>query len=173
MGQMIFITGGARSGKSRFAQQRCEEHPGDLLYLAPAEVEDDEMLQRVRQHQQARGERWHLLEEPLWLADRLAASLAGRSAVLLDCVTLWITNLYFHFGEKQNPVLAEVDRFIEMAWQLDEPFYLVSNELGSSIVPENRLARDFRDLAGIVNQRLAAAADEAWLVVAGLPVRLK
>lgn len=173
MGQMIFITGGARSGKSRFAQQCCEEHPGELIYLAPAEVEDDEMLQRVRRHQQARGDRWRLLEEPLWLADRLPEVTLGCSAALLDCVTLWITNLYFHFGEKQNPVLAEVDRFIETAWQLNEPLYLVSNELGNGVVPENRLARNFRDLAGIVNQRLAAAADDAWLVVAGLPMRLK
>ena len=173
MGQMIFITGGTRSGKSRFAQQRCEAHPGELLYIAPAEAADDEMLQRVRLHQEARGERWHLLEEPLWLADKLVESSTGKAALLLDCVTLWVTNLYFHFDEKSGPVLAEVDRFIELAWQLDEPLYLVSNELGSGIVPENRMARQFRDLAGIVNQRLAAAADEAWMVVSGLPLKLK
>ena len=173
MGQMIFITGGTRSGKSNFAQQCCEEHPGELLYIAPAEADDDEMLQRVRMHQEARGERWHLLEEPLWLSDKLIESAAGKSALLLDCVTLWVTNLYFHFDEKSGPVLAEVDRFIELAWQLDEPLYLVSNELGSGIIPENRMARQFRDLAGIVNQRLAAAADEAWIVVSGLPLKLK
>ncbi len=173
MGQMIFITGGTRSGKSSFAQQRCEEHPGELLYIAPAEVEEDEMLQRVRMHQEARGERWHLLEEPLWLSDKLIESAEGKSALLLDCVTLWVSNLFFHFEEKSGPILAEVDRFIELAWQLNEPLYLVSNELGSGIVPENRMARHFRDLAGIVNQRLAAAADEAWMVVSGLPLKLK
>jgi adenosylcobinamide kinase/adenosylcobinamide-phosphate guanylyltransferase len=173
MGQMIFITGGARSGKSSFAQQRAEQHRGDLLYIAPAEAEDDEMLQRVRLHQETRGERWHLLEEPLWLADKLTLAAAGKGALLLDCVTLWVSNLFFHFDEKQGPILAEVDRFFELAWQLEEPFYLVSNELGSGVVPENRMARHFRDLAGIVNQRLAAAADEAWLVVSGLPLQLK
>ncbi len=173
MAKMIYVTGGARSGKSSYAQLLAERHPGKLLYIAPARVEDDEMLDRVEQHQLARGDRWELLEEPLYLAERLETSAAGHGALLLDCVTLWLSNLFFHFDEKQGPVLAEVDRLIELAWPLDEPLYLVSNELGSGIVPENRLARKFRDLAGIVNQRLAAAADEAWLVVSGLPVKLK
>ena len=173
MAQMIYVTGGARSGKSSYAQQLAEQHQGDLLYIAPARVEDDEMVTRIELHRQARGERWQLLEEQLWLAERLPDAAAGKGALLLDCVTLWITNLFFHFDEQQGAVLAEVDRLIELAWQLDEPLYLVSNELGSGIVPENPLARKFRDLAGIVNQRLAAAADEAWLVVSGLPVKLK
>jgi len=173
MAQMFYVTGGSRSGKSSYAQQLAEKHPGKLLYVAPARVDDDEMAARIEMHQQARGERWQLLEEPLWLADRLSDAATGHGALLLDCVTLWISNLFFHFEEKQGPVLAEVDRLIELAWQLEEPLYLVSNELGSGIVPENKLARKFRDLAGIVNQRLAAAADGAWLVVSGLPVKLK
>ena len=173
MAGMIYVTGGTRSGKSSFTQQLAEKHAGGLLYIAPARVDDDEMLTRIELHQQVRGERWQLLEEPLWLAERLPDAASGKGALLLDCVTLWITNLFFHFDEKPGPVLAEVDRFIELVWQLDEPCYLVSNELGSGIVPENRMARKFRDLAGIVNQRLAAAADEAWLVVSGLPVKLK
>lgn len=173
MARTVFVTGGARSGKSSYAQQLAERHKGKLLYIAPARVEDDEMAARIEQHQQARGERWLLLEEPLWLSDKLPDATSGKGALLLDCVTLWLSNLYFHFHEKSGPVLAEVDRFIELAWQLSEPLYLVSNELGSSVVPENRLARQFRDLNGIVNQRLAAAADQAWLVVSGLPVKLK
>ena len=173
MAKISFITGGARSGKSGYAQQLAERHSGKLLYIAPARVDDDEMAERVAQHQQARGERWELLEEPLWLVERLETLAAGHGALLLDCVTLWLNNLFFHFEEKQGPVLAEVDRLIELAWQLEEPLYLVTNELGSGIVPQNQLARRFRDLAGIVNQRLAAAADQAWLVVAGLPVKLK
>ena len=173
MAGMIYVTGGARSGKSCYAQQLVEQHAGPLLYIAPSEVRDEEMAARVELHQQVRGERWQLLEEPLWLVDRLPDAANGKGALLLDCVTLWVTNLFFHFAEQPGPVLAEVDRFIELAWQLDEPCYLVSNELGSGIVPENRMARKFRDLAGFVNQRLAAAADQAWLVVSGLPVKLK
>jgi len=173
MAGMIYVTGGARSGKSSYAQQLAEQHQGRLLYVAPARVEDDEMAVRIELHQESRGERWQLLEEPLWLSEKLPDAASGKGALLVDCVTLWLSNLFFHFHEKQGPVLAEVDRFIEMAWQLAEPVYLVSNELGGGIVPENPMARKFRDLAGIVNQRLAAAADEAWLVVSGLPIKLK
>jgi adenosylcobinamide kinase/adenosylcobinamide-phosphate guanylyltransferase len=173
MAKMIYVTGGTRSGKSSFAQQLVEKHPGQLLYIAPARVDDDEMAARIELHRQARGERWRLLEEPLWLTERLPDAASGCSALLLDCVTLWVTSMFFHFKEKQAPVLAEVDRFIELAWQLEEPLYLVSNELGSGIVPEDQMARKFRDLAGIVNQRLAAAADEAWFVVSGVPLKLK
>lgn len=173
MARMIYVSGGARSGKSGFAQRLAEQRPGQLLYIAPARVEDDEMAARVELHRQARGERWELLEEPLWLAQTLPAAASGKGALLLDCVTLWLSNLFFHYQEQQEAVLVEVERFIALARQLDEPLYLVSNELGCGIVPENRLARRFRDLAGIVNQRLAAAADEAWLVVSGLPLQLK
>lgn len=173
MARIIYVAGGARSGKSNYAQQLAEQQSGELLYIAPARVEDVEMASRIELHRQARGDRWRLLEEQLWLVDRLPDAAAGKGALLLDCVTLWVTNLFFHFEEKQGPVLAEIDRLIELAWQLDEPLYLVSNELGSGIVPENQMARKFRDLAGIVNQRLAAAADEAWLVVSGLPLKLK
>lgn len=173
MGRLIYITGGARSGKSGYAQQLAEQQPGKLLYIAPAQVLDTEMAERVDLHQQARGERWTLLEEPLQLAERLPEAVEGKSALLLDCVTIWLSNLFFHFGEEHEPVLAEVDRLISVAAELSVPLYLVSNELGSGIVPENAMARSFRDLAGTVNQRLAATADEAWLVVSGLPVKLK
>jgi len=173
MARLIYITGGARSGKSRYAQQLAEQHPGELLYIAPAEVLDDEMAERVARHRQLRGARWSLLEEPLRLAERLPAAARGKSAVLLDCATLWLSNLFFHYGEELPPMLQEVDRLTAVAAELAVPLYLVSNELGSGVVPENALARRFRDLAGAVNQQLAAAADEAWLVVSGLPVRLK
>lgn len=173
MGRLIYVTGGARSGKSGYAQQLAEQQSGELLYVAPAQVLDSEMAERVELHRQARGERWSLLEEPLWLSDRLAEETKGRSALMLDCVTIWLSNLFFHYDEKHEPILAEVDKLIAVAENLPTPFYLVSNELGSGIVPENKLARSFRDLAGTVNQKLAAAADEAWLVVSGLPLKLK
>lgn len=173
MGRLIYVTGGARSGKSGYAQQLSEQQSGELLYVAPAQVLDSEMAERVELHRQARGERWSLLEEPLWLADRLPEAAKGRSALMLDCVTIWLSNLFFHYDEEHEPVLEEVDKLIAVAETLPAPFYLVSNELGSGIVPENKLARSFRDLAGTVNQKLAAVADEAWLVVSGLPVKLK
>lgn len=173
MARVTYITGGARSGKSGFAQSLAERCAGPLLYVATAGIGDAEMAVRVEKHRQARGERWHTLEEPLSLSERLPQAAAGKGGVLLDCVTLWLSNLLFHHGERDESVRAEVERFIAQLPAFPAPIFLVSNELGSGIVPENRLARQFRDLAGEVNQRLATVADEAWLVVSGIPLRLK
>ena len=173
MAHLTYITGGARSGKSGFAQSLAERCPGELLYVATAGIHDAEMAQRVEMHRRVRGERWRALEEPLELSARLPAAAEGVGGVLLDCVTLWLTNLLFHHEESRERVLAEVERFIARLPEIEAPLFIVSNELGQGIVPENRLARLFRDLAGEVNQRLAAVADEAWLVVSGLPVKLK
>jgi adenosylcobinamide kinase/adenosylcobinamide-phosphate guanylyltransferase len=173
MAPMTYITGGARSGKSRFAQMLAETCPGDLLYVATAGVHDEEMASRVERHRLARGERWTTLEEPLALSERLPSAAAGKGAVLLDCVTLWLTNLLFSCNEEEARVLAEVDRFFSVLPGLTATLFVVSNELGMGVVPANPLARKFRDLAGDVNQRLAAVADEAWLVVSGLPLRIK
>jgi adenosylcobinamide kinase/adenosylcobinamide-phosphate guanylyltransferase len=173
MGKLIFVTGGARSGKSRYAQRLAEACPGPLLYVATADIGDAEMAERVRRHRGDRGERWSTLEEPLALTDRLPAAAVGKGAVLLDCVTLWLSNLFFHHQEDVGRVLAEIERFLAAVPALEAPLFLVSNEVGGGIVPENHLARHFRDLAGEANQRLAAVADEAWLVVAGLPLQLK
>jgi adenosylcobinamide kinase / adenosylcobinamide-phosphate guanylyltransferase len=173
MPTVVYITGGARSGKSAFAQKLAERHPGRLLYVATAAIGDGEMAERVRRHRAARGERWSTLEEPLHLAEGLPQGAAGCGAVLLDCVTLWLSNLLHHHGEDAAAVLADVERFITTFAALPAPLYLVSNEVGDGIVPANPLARLFRDVAGEAGQKLAAAADEAYLVVAGLPLRLK
>lgn len=173
MGRLVFVTGGVRSGKSRFAQSLAEAHSGELLYVATAEIRDAEMGERIARHRAARGPRWRTLEEPLALADRLPAVAAGAGAVLVDCLTLWLSNLLLLRGEDPARVMAEVERLAAALPEVSSTVILVTNEVGSGIVPENRLARIFRDLAGEANQRLAAAADEAWLVVAGLPVKLK
>lgn len=170
---LTLLTGGARSGKSSLAQTWAERQPGSLLYVATAAVEDEEMAARVVRHRQQRGERWSTLEEPLWLADRLVEAGAGAGGIVVDCVTLWLSALLLHFREEPEPVLQQVDRLIERLPELPAPLWLVSNEVGSGIVPENRLARAFRDLNGEVNQKLAAAADQVFLVVSGLPLQLK
>lgn len=173
MGRLAFITGGARSGKSSYAQRRCEDLPGPLLYVATARVEDAEMDDRVKLHQQVRGPRWTTLEEPLLLAEKIPETINSESAILLDCLTLWLSNQLFASAGEAGPVLREADLLLATLVTLSIPVFIVSNELGSGIVPEHRLARDFRDLAGTVNQRFAAAAHEAWLVASGLPLRLK
>ena len=168
---VTLVLGGAASGKSRFAQQLAERQPGSLLYVATALAGDDEMAERIARHRQARGERWRTLEAPLDLTVVVPAA-TGHSAVLVECVTLWLTNLLLA-GESPAAVWPAVEVFLKVLAGLPAPLILVSNEVGQGIVPEHALARTFRDLAGQVNQRLAARADSVWLVTAGLPLQLK
>ena len=172
MGELIYVTGGARSGKSGYAQQLVEACPGDLLYVATAAAGDDEMAARIARHQQQRGDRWETLEEPCAVVEQLSQAAGGKGGVLFDCVTLWLTNMMLR-GDDDEAILATVRRLPQAARELSATVVLVSNELGNGIVPDNVMARRFRDLAGSANQLLAAAADSAWLVVSGLPVRLK
>lgn len=173
MGRLVLITGGARSGKSCFAQSQAEGCPGELLYVATAGIHDAEMDERVRLHREARGPRWSTLEEPYLWPERLPAAAEDQGAVLVDCITLWLSNLLFRYQENVEQVRKEVTRGLPLLTNIDIPIFLVTNEVGSGIVPENKLARTFRDLAGEVNQQLAYLADEAWLVASGLPLRLK
>ncbi len=172
MARIVYVSGGARSGKSGYAQKRAEEHAGALLYVATAEVRDAEMAERVDRHRLARDARWRSLEEPLDLAGKIPPAAGGCEAILVDCLTLWLSNLLERTGDGLE-ITDEANRLIAALRQLDAAVYIVSNEVGSGIVPENRLARCFRDLAGLLNQQFAAAADEAWMVVSGLPLRLK
>ena len=173
MGQLVFVTGGTRSGKSRYAQSRVEAYPGDLLYVATAEARDAEMTARVEKHKNERGERWRNLEEPLSLSERLPQATTGCSALLLDCLTLWLSNLIETHADDDAAIMQAFDVLLTDLRSLSTDAFVVSNELGSGVVPDNALARRFRDLHGLMNQKFAQAADEAWLVVAGLPLKLK
>ena len=172
MGRIVYITGGSRSGKSDYAQKLAERHEGQLLYVATAEVRDAEMADRVAKHRLARGERWQSLEEPIALAEKVSTA-ETCSALLIDCLTLWLSNLLERHGEDDAVIEEAAAALIAALRGLDATTYVVSNEVGSGIVPENRLARRFRDLAGRLNQIFAEAADEAWVVVSGLPLKLK
>jgi len=169
--QIVFVTGGARSGKSRYAQARAEQWSGELLYIATAEVRDQEMRDRVAQHRRDRGPRWHAHEEPLDLPLALGEA-ARRGGALLDCLTLWTSNLLEAYPEEAETQRA-VQRFLEALEVFPGRLCVVSNEVGSGIVPANALARRFRDVAGLLNQEVATRATEAWLLVSGLPLRLK
>jgi adenosylcobinamide kinase / adenosylcobinamide-phosphate guanylyltransferase len=170
---LILVTGGARSGKSRFARERLEQQPGTLLFVATAEARDDEMQERIFRHRQERGARWKTLEEPLALVEKLPSAMQGTDGILLDCITLWISNLFFAHAQQPESVLAECEQLLALFSSCNKPVFLVTNEVGSGIVPEHAMARQFRDLAGFINQKLAAAADQAYLLAAGLPLRLK
>jgi adenosylcobinamide kinase/adenosylcobinamide-phosphate guanylyltransferase len=166
--QSTLVIGGARSGKSRYAEQLVMSSQPPWVYLATAESSDDEMAARITDHRNRRGDRWQTIEAPLDLVGSLHAISAPATA-LVDCLTLWLSNLMF----ADRDVDAEIQRLEQALGACRTPLVLVSNEVGSGIVPDNALARRFRDLQGQLNQRMAATADRVVLVVAGLPMFLK
>lgn len=168
MSKTILITGGARSGKSAIAEGRVLALGQPAIYIATAEIRDAEMADRVATHQARRGPEWRTISEPLDLCGALRDS-DGQGPRLVDCLTLWLTNLML--GEQDWRVAsAELAALLPT---LSDPVVLVTNEVGAGIVPENALARAFRDAAGLVNQQIALVADEVYLAVAGLPMKVK
>ncbi len=165
---LYLILGGARSGKSRYAESVIEAAPAPWRYIATAEAQDAEMESRIRSHRERRGPGWETVKAPLELAAALD-ECPGGMPVLVDCLTLWLGNLVL--GD--DPVEPAVDDLIAALARRRGLTALVSNEVGLGIVPDNRLARDFRDAAGILHQRVAACADHVHLVVAGIPVIVK
>jgi adenosylcobinamide kinase / adenosylcobinamide-phosphate guanylyltransferase len=169
--EIILITGGARSGKSRYAEQRALEMGDRPLYLATAEAKDEEMARRIAQHQKRRGTQWRTIEEPLELAEALLAQRGKIDCALVDCLTLWISNLLIRHDEKYAS--EKVEELIKKLPQSNFHLVFVTNEVGWGIVPDNPLARKFRDLAGWTNQQMANAVNEVILMVAGMPMILK
>lgn len=165
----LLVLGGARSGKSRYAQTRIENVTGSLAFIATAVALDDEMTDRIERHRADRGSRWQTLEAPIDLADAIVTAAHHADAILVDCLTLWLSNLIL--GD-HDPDAAS-DELCRILDNCTVPIALVANEVGLGIVPDNALARRFRDAAGWLNQRLASLAHEVVLVTAGLPLCLK
>jgi len=172
MSQITFITGGARSGKSRLAEELAMKQGEPLLYIATAAYGDREMAERIARHQERRGSAWQTIEEQHDLAGALSGHDGWFEAILVDCVTLWLTNLLLKYEDKKA-VLEEVRRTASLFPSLKTPLILVSNEVGMGIIPDNPLARTFCDLSGEANQILAAAADEVYVTFSGLPLKIK
>jgi adenosylcobinamide kinase / adenosylcobinamide-phosphate guanylyltransferase len=168
---LILITGGARSGKSGYAERRAREMGVRRLYLATAEARDEEMRQRIEEHKRRRGNEWVTIEEPIELAETLLAQRAQTDCAVVDCLTLWLSNLVLGYGVEYAQ--QKVEQFVQTTRQLDFHLVLVTNEVGWGIVPDNSLGRQFRDLSGWANQRIAAAANEVVLIVAGIPMIVK
>jgi adenosylcobinamide kinase/adenosylcobinamide-phosphate guanylyltransferase len=164
------VLGGARSGKSRHAERLVLASGLAPVYVATAEALDAEMAARIAEHKRRRGERWRTVEEPLELATTLSAigstgTGSTGTAILVDCLTLWLANL---LGAQRDPVV-ETERLLAVLPEIGAAVFMVSNEVGLGIVPDNAEARRFRDAAGRLHQSIAAVADEVVLVVAGLP----
>ncbi len=165
---ITLVLGGARSGKSAYAETLVEGM-GPGIYLATAEAGDGEMTERIRRHRQRRGARWTTVEEPLDLADALGRYSAPGCAVLVDCLTLWLSNVM----AADRDVAAETGALAQCLSRLPGPVVLVSNEVGLGIVPATKLGRVFRDHAGTLNQTIARIAPRVVFVAAGLPLMLK
>ena len=165
----FLVTGGARSGKSSYAQTLCENSGLKSVYVATGEAGDTEMARRIALHQAARGSAWRLVEAPLALVEALQQEAGAGRVLLVDCLTLWLSNL-MHAGHDPE---RETATLIAAVPALPGKIVFITNEAGSGIVPDNRLARDFRDAQGKLNQAMASACAAAALVVMGLPLRLK
>jgi adenosylcobinamide kinase/adenosylcobinamide-phosphate guanylyltransferase len=165
----LMVLGGARSGKSRYAELRVAAWNLKRVYVATAQALDDEMLARIARHRAERGPCWDTVEVPLELARTIASFSAPETALLIDCLTVWTSNLILA-GRNCDEACTELERAIVAA---PGPIVLVANEVGLGIVPDNALARRFRDEAGRINQRVAAAVDEVQFVAAGLSLCLK
>ena len=188
--KLIFVTGGARSGKSAFALEMAnsitppiplfikeEEREGvnRKCYLATAQALDSEMEERIARHKAERGNDWDCIEESLKVAEKIEELKGRYDVILLDCLTLWVSNL-MHKSQRsvvRGQEVEEIGQLVAVCKKSRTTVIVVSNEVGLGIVPDNQLAREFRDIAGMANQLFAKAADEAYFVVSGIPMRLK
>ncbi len=192
MGYLTFILGGARSGKSRYAQGLAEkieeERGGEVVYLATGSAGDEEMRERIAKHRKSRPANWKTVEAECEISTAIAEECRESSVIIIDCITLLITNILLAKGEDveeralreereslevEELVLTEVEHIIEKSRKTEADVIIVSNEVGTGIVPEYKLGRIFRDIAGRVHQLLAAEADEVYFMSAGLAQRLK
>ncbi len=171
---IVFVFGGTRSGKTRYAINFAEGlfHYSNFYYIATAEPIDEEMKERIKKHQEERSEKWELIEEPVNLVEKLK-TLPENSVILIDCLSVWLTNLIvknLSIEENTQKLLEELKRFKACP---EYCLICVSSEVGLGLVPESTMGRKFRDLNGFFNQKLAELADEVYFVVAGLPITLK
>lgn len=177
----ILIIGGARSGKSRFTQELALKLGEPVLLVATAEAGDEEMRRRIEEHQRARPAAWRTLEVTVGIGKRIQQNIGGAKVVIVDCITLLISNLFSQYqrGEPidaalvEKAVAREIRELEACINRLKASFIIVTNEVGTGLVPTSGIGRLYRDLLGKVNQQLAERADEVYLMVAGLPLRIK
>ena len=169
--ELVLVLGGTRSGKSLWALRYAEESYSSYLFLATARVLDEEMSERVKLHKESRGPNWNLLEEPVEIAEALRKKCRNLEAVLIDCLTVWLSNILLERGKEDIGIYQ--DRLLKALAERKQAIIVVSNEVGMGIVPDYPLGREFRDLAGQLNQRIAALADRVIFMAAGLPLYLK
>ena len=169
----MLVLGGAKSGKSSFALNVCNSLNKKRIFLATAQALDQEMEERIRRHQAERGSGWRTIEEPLKVAETIGSLDSEDTIILLDCLTLWLNNLYMEHGEDQEAIDEAIENLAGQLADIRCAVVVVSNEVGMGIVPDNQLSRTYRDTAGYMNQRIARLSVKVVAVLAGLPIVLK
>jgi adenosyl cobinamide kinase/adenosyl cobinamide phosphate guanylyltransferase len=172
MKKFIMITGGARSGKSYFSEETAMKLGNNYVYIATMQAFDSEMKERIKKHRARRGKQWRTFEEPLNVAALLRKEDKKGRVFLIDCLTLFISNNLLE-GRREEAIKGKVEELAELCSACKASVVIVTNEVGMGIVPDNKLGREFRDIQGKANQIIAAAADEAYFMVSGLPIKLK
>jgi len=170
--QTLFVTGACRSGKSKFALVFADGSFKQKVFMATCCAKDEEMRQRIKKHRKARGSDWQTLEVATALSEAVASHSSRADVILIDCLTLWVSNMLAE-NKSQEEILARADALTQAIDEAQCSVILVSNEVGAGIVPENELARRFRDVAGLVNQKVAACVNSVVWMVAGIPVPIK
>ncbi len=173
MARIVLITGGARSGKSSFALEKALKHSGKRVFVATALALDEEMKERIRKHREERGEDFATIEEPLDIISCLKGVNEDVAVVVVDCLTVWLGNLFHQSGENAKAVSQQVDLLCNGLTTIESELILVTNEVGFGIIPENRIARRYRDMLGFLNRKIAAQAAEVYCCLCGIPVRIK
>ena len=171
--RLIFVTGGARSGKSQFAQDLAHSLEGRTVFIATAEALDDEMRKRIANHRRTRPSNWDTVEEPRHLGQAVQECAGAYDILLIDCLTLWISNLLTNDPLPETEIGREIKSFINSCKTERSTVIIVSNEVGMGIVPVDRLTRLYRDIVGRANQGISSEADEVYLVVSGISMKIK
>ncbi|OGO17627.1 MAG: bifunctional adenosylcobinamide kinase/adenosylcobinamide-phosphate guanylyltransferase [Chloroflexi bacterium RBG_16_50_11] len=175
----ILITGGARSGKSRLAQELAAKAIGKVLFVATAEVGDEEMKRRISLHRKSRPKDWVTLEVTTHIGSRITKNIGPAKTVIIDCITLLVSNVFLQYDEKteaqivEKTVVAEINKLIDCIKKTEADFIIVTNEVGLGIIPGDKVSRLYRDLLGKANQMLAQHVNEVYFMVAGIPVYVK
>jgi adenosylcobinamide kinase/adenosylcobinamide-phosphate guanylyltransferase len=173
------IIGGARSGKSYFAQELALKSGGDVLFVATAEAGDEEMKQRIEAHRKARPPTWKTLEATTNVGSQITRNIGKAQTVIIDCITLLVNNIFQQHDQKldaaslEKAVMAEIEELVNCIDHVDASFIIITNEVGLGLVPADKTSRLYRDLLGKANQALAKHADEVYLMLAGIPVTIK
>jgi adenosylcobinamide kinase / adenosylcobinamide-phosphate guanylyltransferase len=181
--KIILLLGGARSGKSRFAQEYAWRNGGKVFFVATATAGDEDMRLRIAKHKKDRPSQWRTLEATTEIGTEIEASAGDAELIIIDCITMLVNNIFSRYDEKQfdtisnttleKEVITEIEQLQKCLKKVDASFLIISNEVGLGLVPDNRMGRLYRDILGRANQMLAQTADEVYLLVAGIPMRVK